>query len=90
MIPLRFVFDTNEIVSAVLKPEGIQRAALTLALTNPARLYFSTDILVEYAEVLARPKFDIVRGERNQLLQLLRNKGHLVKPKYRVAVALGP
>ena len=90
MLPLRLVFDTNEIVSAALKPNGIQRAALTLALTKPARLYLTHSILLEYSGVLARPKFDLARGERNQLLQLLRNNGYLVQPKYRVDAALDP
>ena len=39
MIPLRLVLDTNIIVSAALKPDGLQRTVLLLALTKPARLY---------------------------------------------------
>ena len=41
MIPLRLVIDTNIVVSAALKPEGLQRTVLVLAITKPARLYVS-------------------------------------------------
>jgi uncharacterized protein len=37
MIPLRLVIDTNVVVSAALKPEGMQRTAVLLAMTKPAR-----------------------------------------------------
>ena len=38
MIPLRLVIDTNIVVSAALKPDGLQRTVLILAITKPARL----------------------------------------------------
>ena len=59
MLPLRLVLDTNILVSAALKPESLQRTALTLAMTKPGRLYVSQPILDEYAEVLARPELHI-------------------------------
>jgi predicted nucleic acid-binding protein len=40
MLPLRLVIDTNVLVSAALKPEGLQRTALVLAVTKPARFYW--------------------------------------------------
>jgi uncharacterized protein len=54
MIPLRLVLDTNILVSAALKPDGLQRTVLLLAITPPARLYVSDAILAEYRAVLAR------------------------------------
>ena len=54
MLNLRLVIDTNVVVSAALKPQGLQRMALILAATKPARLYVSEPILEEYSEVLAR------------------------------------
>jgi predicted nucleic acid-binding protein len=38
MIPLRLVIDTNIVVSAALKPDGLPRTVLVLAITKPARL----------------------------------------------------
>ena len=90
MLPLRLVFDTNGVVSAALTPMGLQRTALTLAMTKPARLYVSAEIFEEYAEVLARPKFGIAKGRRLQILQLIENRSHLVVPKRRIAVCGDP
>jgi predicted nucleic acid-binding protein len=38
MIALRLVIDRNIVVSAALKPVGLQRTVLLLAITRPARL----------------------------------------------------
>jgi uncharacterized protein len=80
MIPLRLVIDTNVVISAALKPEGLQRTVVLLAMTKPARWYVSATILSEYAMVLARPELKIRRSLRQQLFQLIKNHAHLVKP----------
>jgi uncharacterized protein len=83
MIPLRLVVDTNIVVSAALKPDGLQRTVLLLAITKPARLYVTDAIFAEYREVLARPELKIRRGLRQQLLQLIKNYAqpvHAVRP----------
>jgi putative PIN family toxin of toxin-antitoxin system len=80
MLPLRLVLDTNIVVSAALKPSGLQRTILLLALTKPARLYLSPPILAEYRAVLSRAELHIRKGLREQLLQLLENRGHFVAP----------
>jgi uncharacterized protein len=38
MIALRLVMDTNILVSAALKPQGLQRTVLVIAVAKPARL----------------------------------------------------
>ena len=78
MIPLRLVIDTNILVSAALKPDGLQRTVLLLAMTEPARLYLSDAILSEYRDVLLRPELQIRKGLRQQLLQLIKNRSHRV------------
>ena len=80
MIPLRLVVDTNIVVSAALKPEGLQRTVLLLALTKPARLYISRLIFEEYETVLARPEFQIPKALRQQFLQLIENRARFVAP----------
>lgn len=87
MLPLRLVLDTNIVVSAALKPEGLQRTVLILALTKPARMYVSQSLLSEYREVLTRPEFRIPKGQRSQLLQLIENRAHLVSPSFALNVA---
>ena len=90
MLALRLVIDTNVLVSAALKPDGLQRTVFLLAITKPARLYVSSPILEEYADVLSRPELSIRKGLRLQLLQLIKNHSHLVKPSHRTEVTSDP
>jgi uncharacterized protein len=90
MIPLRLVLDTNIIVSAALKPDGLPRTVLLLALTKPARLYVTDAILAEYATVLARRELKIRRGLRQQLLQLIRSRAYRVNPARKLRVTPDP
>jgi putative PIN family toxin of toxin-antitoxin system len=90
MLPLRLVIDTNVVVSAALKPDGLQRTTLLLAVTKPARFYVSSPILAEYADVLARPELGIRKGIRQQLLQLINNNSHIVTPSRRLEVSSEP
>ncbi len=90
MIPLRLVVDTNVVVSAVLKPEGLQRTVVLLALAKPARWYVSDAILTEYAAVLARPELKVRRSLRQQFLQLIRNHTRVVIPSRLSQVTTDP
>src|SRR5215472_9827886 len=80
MLSLRLVLDTNVVVSAALKPEGLQRTVLLLAMTRPSHWYVSNAILSEYSTVLARREFKIGKGRRQRLVQLIRNHTRLVIP----------
>lgn len=90
MIPLRLVIDTNIVISAALKPDGLQRTVLLLAITKPARLYVSEAIVAEYREVLARPELKIRKGLRQQLLALIKNQAQIAKPARSLQVAKDP
>ena len=90
MIPLRLVIDTNIVISAALKPDGLQRTVFLLAITKPARLYVSEEILAEYRKVLMRPEFPIRRGLRQQLLQLISRHSHAITPSRRLHVTSDP
>ena len=78
MIPLRLVLDTNVVVSAALKPEGLQPTVLLLAITKPARWYVSDAIVSEYSAVLVRPELKIRKGLRQQFLQLIKSHSRVV------------
>jgi putative PIN family toxin of toxin-antitoxin system len=80
MIPLRLVIDTNVVVSAVLKPNGLQRTVFLLATAKPARWYVSAPIMEEYAAVLARPELKIRKNLRLQFIQLIKNHTNSVIP----------
>lgn len=90
MIPLRLVVDTNIVVSAALKPDGLQRTALLLAITKPARLYVSPAILTEYRDVLSRLELQIRKGLRHQLLQIIKRRAHTVTPVRHLQVTSDP
>ncbi len=90
MIPLRLVIDTNVVVSAALKPEGLQRTVVLLAMTEPARWYVSDAIVSEYAMVLVRPELKIRRNLRQQLLQLIKNHARVIAPSRLAQITSDP
>jgi uncharacterized protein len=90
MISLRLVIDTNMVVSAAIKPEGLQRTVVLLAMTKPALWYVSDAIVSEYARVLARPELEIRRSLRQQLLQLIKNHTRVVSPSRLAQVTSDP
>jgi len=90
MIPLRLAVDTNIVVSAALKPDGLQRTVLLLAITKPARLYVSNVILTEYRDVLSRPELQIRKGPRQQLFDLIRKRAHLIDAVRTVQITYDP
>jgi uncharacterized protein len=87
MIPLRLVLDTDILVSAALKPNGLQRTVFLLAITKPARLYVTEAILIVYGEVLARPEFKIRKGLQQQFLPLIKNHAEPIAPTRTLRVA---
>jgi len=90
VLALRLVLDTNVVVSAALQEEGFPRIVLSIAFARPARLYISRPILDEYAEVLSRGELDVPRGQRQRLLQLIKNRSFLVARYRRLEVTSDP
>jgi putative PIN family toxin of toxin-antitoxin system len=90
MLQLRLVLDTNIVVSAALKPDGLQRTVHLLAMTRPARLYLSAPILSEYRLVLSRPEFKIRKSLRLQFLQRIEDASHMVWPSRQIRVTSDP
>ena len=90
MLPLKLVLDTNVVVSAVLKPAGLERVSLVFALTAPARLYVSRDIFEEYERVLHRPQLKLSHSRLGEVLDLLKSRSLLVTPSRRLEVTPDP
>jgi hypothetical protein len=84
------VIDTNIVISAALKLDGLQRTVLLLAITKPAKLYVSDAIVAEIPEVLGRPEPKIRRGLRQHILDLIKNQSQTVKPSRSLQVARTP
>jgi putative PIN family toxin of toxin-antitoxin system len=90
MISLRLVIDTNVVVSAALKPNGLQRTIFLMAITKPANLYISEAILDEYREVLARRELKIRQGLPLQIVQLIENRARTIRPQRSLQIAKDP
>ena len=90
MLPLRLALDTNVVVSATLKPEGLERVSLVFALSAPARLYVSPDILEEYERVLSKPQLKLSPPRIGQVMNLVKSRAVLVRPSQEFQVTLDP
>jgi uncharacterized protein len=75
---IRVVVDTNVFVSAFISPTGNEALILLAVRQGLVKPSFSSDILQEYAEVLARPKFAFLPDEIQALIALLRSQGEEV------------
>jgi putative PIN family toxin of toxin-antitoxin system len=84
------VLDTNVIVSAHLKEEGLERFVLDLALARKLKVFLSEEILGEYEGVLARPAFKLSPAKVAASLRLLEKAATLVYPEKRITAAKDP
>jgi len=77
---IRAVIDTNVLVSALISPSGNEALLLLAVKQGLVRPCFSPDVLKEYSEVLARPKFAFPPDEITALIDLLQRQGDLLHP----------
>lgn len=84
------VLDTNVIVSAHLKEEGLERFALDLALARKLQLFLSDEILEEYEGVLARPAFKLSPAKVAASLRLIEKAATIVHPQKKITAAQDP
>ena len=90
MLPLSVVLDTNVVVSGVLKPAGVERVSLVFALTAPARLYVSAEILEECERVLHKPQLKLSRLHIGEVISLIKGRAVVVQPTRRLQVTPDP
>ena len=88
---LRFVVDTNVLVSRLLAPSSTAAQAVDQALAHGNLLGWE-ETLAELAEVLARPKFDpyVSREDRREFIRMLGGVMQIVPIIRRVAVCRDP
>src|SRR2546423_14608509 len=86
----KVVLDTNVIVSAHLKQEGLERFVLDLALTHKLQLFISDEILEEYRNVLRRPRLKINPEKVTASLHLIEKTSKRIQPRHRVTQAKDP
>ena len=82
------VYDTNVIVSAILKPGSIPASLVGLAMEGSVKLFLTPEILEEYREVLKRPKFAFDPSSVDAFLQDIEKAAGMVYPTKRVRCAL--
>ena len=79
---IRAVIDTNVLVSGLLKPSGHEALILLAVHQGLVRACVSRDILQEYAEVLARPKFAFPPAEIAAVIAMFHAHGDPVDPTH--------
>jgi uncharacterized protein len=82
------VYDTNVIVSAILKPGSIPASLVGLAMEGSVSLFLTQEILEEYREVLRRPKFGFDPSAVDAFLNDLEKACQMVYPTKQVRSAL--
>jgi putative PIN family toxin of toxin-antitoxin system len=87
---IRAVIDTNVVVSGLLSPTGNEALILLAIHQGLVQPCFSEEILEEYADVLARPKFAFAADEIAALLAMFRHQGELIVPKPSGTVSVDP
>jgi putative PIN family toxin of toxin-antitoxin system len=87
---IRVVIDTNILVSALLKPQGIPAAVVMLALSRMVQPSLSEEIFAEYDEVLRRPRFNLPADNIEGSLLSIRRLSHWVKPSVPVKECADP
>jgi len=75
---VRVVFDTNVLVSALLKRGGVSSEAVELALIGRVRPLFDERMIAEYQEVLKRPRFGFVPEVVQSFLEDFQAVGEMI------------
>jgi putative PIN family toxin of toxin-antitoxin system len=86
----RLVLDTNVVLSAVLKPDGLQRLIFQVALSPFCEVFVSAPILTEYEDVLSRKRFKLQPDEVQAVMRLIKTTATLVTPQNTVMAASDP
>ena len=82
------VYDTNVIISAILKPGSVPASLVSLAMRGEVQLYLSPALLTEYTAVVKRPVFRFSPRAINRFLKELENAAVMVYPTMRETAAL--
>ena len=86
----RLVLDTNVVLSAVLKPDGLQQLIFQVALSPFCEVFVSAPILTEYEDVLSRKRFKLQPNEVQAVMRLIKTTATLVTPQNTVTAASDP
>jgi len=75
---MKIVLDTNVLVSGLLTPFGSSGEIVRMISAGKLILQYDSRMLLEYQEVLYRPKFQFNRGDVDLLLDYINKNGQVV------------
>ena len=78
------VLDTNVVVSANLKPRGLEAYVVSLALNQHIQCDLSEPIFAEYEEVLRRAELGFIPKEFDRFLTRVRATSRIVQPSHTI------
>lgn len=84
---MRVVLDSNVVVSACLTPQGASATIIELALVGHFTVCISEQVLIEYREVLARPKFSRQLERIHTVLEGLEEISEMTIPHQRLTLS---
>jgi len=85
---VRIVLDTNILVSACWKPEGLEARVAGMAATGEVVACISPAVLAEYRDVLSRAKLAAVHARSGELLAALERNAVVVQPVDRIVASV--
>ena len=77
---MNIVLDTNVLVAGLLSPFGPCGKIVRMVSSGELTLSFDARVLMEYEEVLARPKFKFEKDKVAALLDHIEHRGQTVAP----------
>jgi putative PIN family toxin of toxin-antitoxin system len=84
---VRVVLDTNVLISACLKPDGLEAAMVEMGIAGRILICVTDEVWAEYREVLFRAKFHAVRARAEEILDALENGAERVRVSAKVLAA---
>lgn len=77
---MKIVLDTNVLVSGLLSPYSASAQIINLITSGTITLCYDSRILIEYKDVLARPKFQFDPRRVDHLLAFIEMTGEITAP----------
>jgi len=77
---IKIVVDTNIIISAALSSLGKSSQIVDMAFDRKLQIYYNTEILAEYEDVLSRPRFNFNTGKKIHFIEGIKRVGILIEP----------
>jgi putative PIN family toxin of toxin-antitoxin system len=76
----KIVIDTNIIISAALSEKGNPAKIMNLVFDKAFKVYYSSEIMAEYINVLARPQFNFIPEKQQYFIEGIKRVGVLISP----------